>query len=163
MCLLYLSRIKSLAVSEAHGAVEKMCLEDGTYSDLTILSEEDRRFPCHRIILAAKSPTSRAMMNIEIRDKEHYSNSVVGAFVDYFYEGEVSSEVLESNLYSLLETVKTQVENSAIISLAMENVGEMFSLSNLHKVGTLEATRIFVVENKKISISGTSVRSPPAS
>ena len=142
MCLLSLSRSKSLAVSEAHGAVEKMCLEGGAYSDLTILSEEDRRFPCHRIILAAKSPTSRAMMNIEMRDKEHYSNSVVGAFVDYFYEGEVSSEVLESNLYSLLE---------------------MFSLSNLHKVGTLEATRIFAVENKKISISGTSVRSPQAS
>ena len=142
-----------------------MCIEDGTFSDWTIISEEGQRFPCHRIILAAKSSTMKAMMTTEMKEKEdsetriHYSTQVVGAFVDYFYKGEVPQLVLEANISSFLELsdlynlapLKAQVEDTAITSLTMENVVEMFSLANLYNAEILkEATKFIIVENKKI-------------
>ena len=142
-----------------------MCIEDGIFSDWTIISEEGQRFACHRNILAAKSSTMKAMMTIEMKEKEeketklNYSNKVVGAFVDYFYKGKVPSSVLEENLSSFLdlsvlynlEPLKAQVEDLAIQNLTVENVVEMFSLANLHNADTLlEATKVFIVEKKKI-------------
>ena len=158
-------RSKSLATADLIGPIEKLCLEDGTFSDWAIISEEGQRFPCHRVILAAKSSTMRAMMTIDMKEKEeretklNYSNKVVGAFVDFFYKGEVSPEVLESNLCSFLklsdyyhlESLKAQVEDTAIKSLTVENVVEMFSLANLYNAEILKkASRYYIVENKKI-------------
>ena len=146
------------------GAVEKMCYEDGIFSDWTIISEEGQRFPCHRIILAAKSSTMKAMMTTDMREKEeketklHYNNQVVGGFVDYFYKGEVPPEILKQNLSSFLaisdfyhlETLKVQTEDAAIKSLNIENVVEMFSLANLHKaIKVKKAIKFFILENKK--------------
>ena len=153
-----------MAAPDPPGAVEKMCLEEGVFSDFTITSEEDGRFPCHRNILAAKSSTLKAMLTIEMKEKDekefklHHSNQVVEAFVSYFYKGEVTSEVLEGNLPSFLElshfydleAMKAQVERTAINGLTMENVVEMFSLANLHNARALkEATSFFILENKK--------------
>ena len=147
------------------GAVEKMCYEDGIFSDWTIISEEGQRFPCHRIILAAKSSTMKAMMTTEMREKEEketmlkYSSLVVGAFVDYFYKGEVTPDVLASNISSFmkladlynLKPLRAQTEDAAIKSLTMENVVEMFSLANLHKARKLkEASTFFILDNRKI-------------
>ena len=145
--------------------MEKMCTELGVFSDWTIISEEGQRFPCHRLVLASKSSTMRAMMTIDMKEKEeketklNYSTNVVEAFVDFFYKGKVSSEVLESNLSSFLrladfyhlETLKAQVEEAAIKSLNLENVVEMFSLANLYNTGTLKkVTKFFIMENKRI-------------
>ena len=47
-----------------------MCIEDGIFSDWTIISEEGQRFQCHRNILAAKSSTMKAMMTTEMKEKE---------------------------------------------------------------------------------------------
>ena len=105
-----------------------------------------------------------AMMTTEMQEKEgketkvHFNNKVVGAFVDYFYKGEVPPEVLGSNLSSFLELsvlydlepLKAQVEDSAIQNLTMENVVEMFSLAKIYNAGTLlAATKIFILEKVK--------------
>ena len=142
-----------------------MCIEDGIFSDWTIVSEEGQRFPCHRNILAAKSSTMKAMMTTEMKEKEekvtkvNFSNKLVEAFLDYFYKGEVPRVVLETNLSSFmklsdyyhLEPLKAQVEDAAIKSLSIENVVEMFSLANLHNAQILKkASRYFILENKKI-------------
>ena len=139
-----------------------MCLEEGVFSDFTILSEEDRRFPCHRNILAAKSTVFKAMMTSEMKkENEHKlqeSTQVVEAFVRWFYKGEVSSEVMEANLstyvrladYYDLDAMKAQAEDAAIACLTLENVVEMFSLANLYNAGVLkEATEIFIEEKKE--------------
>ena len=142
-----------------------MCSEEGIFSDWTIVSEEGQRFPCHRNILAAKSPTMMAIMTSEMKEREeketkvHYNNQVVGAFLDYFYKGEVPTGVLEANISSFLdlaelyslERMKAQVEDVAIKSLNIENVIEMFSLADQFNAGALkEATKIFILENKKM-------------
>jgi len=159
------STLRTQSVSDPTGVIEKMCVEDGIFSDWTIISEEGQRFPCHRNILAAKSSTMKAMMTNNMKEKEeketkfNYSNKVTGAFVDYFYKGEVPQEVLETNLSSFmkisdyyhLEPLKSQVEDAAIKSLDIENMVEMFSLANLHNAETLKrVSRYFIVENKRI-------------
>ena len=50
-----------------------------------------------------------------------------------------------------MDPLKSQVEDSAIKNLTVENVVEMFSLANLHKADTLlEATKFFILKKKKI-------------
>ena len=143
-----------------------MCLEDSrVFSDWTIVSEEGQRFPCHRVILATKSSTMKAMMTIKMKEKEEketkliYNKEVVGAFVDYFYKGEIPTAVLEANISSFMELadlynldpLKAQVEDMAIKNLTLENVVEMFSVANLFNAEILkEASKFFIVENKKI-------------
>ena len=112
------------ATPDPTGTVEKMCVDNETLSDWTIVSEEGQRLPCHRVILAAKSSTMKAMMTIETRGKE----------------------AKETKIHH-----NNQVEDAAIKTLNIENVIEMFSLASVCHAGTLEeATEIFIVENKKI-------------
>ena len=143
-----------------------MCIEDSrVFSDWTIVSEEGQRFPCHRNILSAKSSTMKAMMTIEMKEKEeketklNYSNQVVGAFVDFFYKGEIPMLVLEGNISSFMELadlynldpLKALVEDTAVKNLTLENVVEMFRVAKLHDAENLEkASRFFILENKKI-------------
>ena len=70
--------------------MEKMCIEDGIFSDWTIVSEEGQRLPCHRVISVARSSTMEAVMTSSMKEKEVKEtkirdNRVVGAFLDYFY------------------------------------------------------------------------------
>ena len=64
--------------------------------------------------------------------------------------GNLSSYLALSELYNL-DPLKAQVEDMAIKNLTVENVVEMFSLATLHNADTLlEATKVYIVENKKI-------------
>ena len=104
-------------------------------------------------------------MTIEMEEEEeketrlNYKKEVVGAFVDYFYKGEIPTVVLEANISSFMELgdlynldpLKAQVEDMAIKNLTLENVVEMFSVANLYNAEALkEVSRFFIVENKKI-------------
>ena len=97
---------------------------------------------------------------------------MVGAFVTYFYTGEVPHVVLEPNLSSFLALselynllpLKAQAEDLAIRSLKMENVVELFSLASIHDAGILlEATNFFILVTRRPSGSRTLVRSLSAS
>ena len=156
-----------------------MCLQDGIFSDFTILSEEGGRFPCHRVVLAANSSYMKTMMTTKLNEEEqkqhklphNISNQVAEAFVAYFYKGEVTQEVLEANLSTFLDLsefydlgpMKGQVEDAAIKNLSVENMVEMFSLANIYNARTLnEATSYFIAENKR-DISQQDFSEVPAS
>ena len=97
----------------------------------------------------------------EKKENEHKleeRNQVVQAFVSWFYIGEVPSEVMDANLSSFLRladyydlaAMKAQAEHSAITSLTVENVLEMFSLADLYNAKVLkEATSLFIKEKKE--------------
>ena len=157
---------KSQAAPEPTGPMEKLCIEDSSvFSDFTIISEEGQEFPCHRLVLAAKSSTMKALMTTEMREKEEkktnikYNNQVVGAFVDYFYNGEIPKLVLEGNISSFMELadlynldpLKALVEDTAVKNLTLENVVEMFRVAKVYDAKILEkASSLFILENKKI-------------
>ena len=134
----------------------------GLFSDFTIRSREEKRFPCHRIILAARSNYFKSMLSSPMKEEEEHkldhSNQVVEGFVRYFSEGKVPAEVLISSApqylqlsdYYLLEPMKAQAEDAAIMGLNLDNVVEFHHLAHLYNAEVLKkATSIFIKEKKE--------------
>ena len=133
-------------------------------TDFTILSQEGKEFPCHRLILASQSATMLAMMTSDMKEKEEnqvsvkYSEEVVGHFVEYFYSRKVPREALQANLASFFELagqynlapLKTLTEEAAIQLLSLENMIELYVLGDLHSAASLKReAKAFIKRNKK--------------
>ena len=134
------------------------------FTDFTILSQEGKEFPCHRVILASQSPTMLAMMTSEMKEKEEnqvrleYNEEVVGHFVEYFYTRKVPQEALQTNLASFFELagqynlapLKTLTEEAAMELLSVENMIKLYVLGDLHSAASLKSeTKAFIRRNKK--------------
>ena len=134
------------------------------FTDFTILSQEGKEFPCHRLILASQSPTMLAMMTSEMREKKlsqvsvKYTEEVVGHFVEYFYSRKVPREALEGNLtiffdlagFYDLASLKLLTEEAAIGILSLENMVDLFVLGDLHSAaGRKSEAEAFIRRNKK--------------
>ena len=137
---------------------------DRLFTDFTILSQNGKGFPCHRVILAAQSPVMLAMMTIEMKEKQEnqasvqHSDEMVGHFVEYFYSRKVPQEALQANLASFfdlagfynLAPLKLLTEEAAIQMLTVENMVELYVLADLHTAAGLKnGAEIFIQKNKK--------------
>ena len=64
---------------------------DRLFTDFTILSQDGKEFPCHRVILAAQSPVILAMMTNNWKERQENqitleeSDEVVEHFVEYLF------------------------------------------------------------------------------
>ena len=134
------------------------------FTDFTILSQDGKKFPCHRVILASQSSVMRAMMTNDMKEKEEkqvtvkQSDEVVAHFVEYFYSRKVPREVLQANLaifFDLaglydLAPLKLLTEEAAIGMLAVETMVELFVLGDLHSAASLKSeAEAFIRRNKK--------------
>ena len=134
------------------------------FTDFTILSQEGKEFPCHRVILASQSATMLAMMTSDMREKEEnqvsvkYNGEVVGHFVEYFYTRKVPQEVLQTNLASFFELagqynlapLKTLTEEAAMELLSLDNMIELYVLGDLHGAASLKIeAEAFIRRNRK--------------
>ena len=133
-------------------------------TDFTVLSQEGKEFPCHRLILASQSATMLAMMTSEMKEKEEnqvrleYNEEVVGHFVEYFYSRKVTQEAFQTNLASFFELagqynlapLKTLTEEAAIQLLSVENMIELYVLGDLHSAASLKSEAgAFIKRNRK--------------
>ena len=133
------------------------------FSDFTILSQEGKEFPCHRLILAAQSPVMQAMMTNDMKEKKEskvtvkQSDEVVAHFVEYFYSRKVPQEALEGNLAGFFELaglyelapLKLLTEEATIGMLSVENMIELFVLGNLHSAANLKTQAEAFMRRKK--------------
>ena len=134
------------------------------FTDFTILSQEGKEFPCHRLILASQSATMLAMMTSDMKEKEEnqvrleYNEEVVGHFVEYFYSRKVPQEVLQTNLASFFELagqynlapLKTLTEEAAIELLSVDNMIKLYVLGDLHSAASLKSEAgAFIKRNRK--------------
>ena len=134
------------------------------FTDFTILSEEGKKFPCHKVILAAQSPVMRAMMTSDMKEKKEskvtmkHSEEVVDQFVEYFYTKQVPQEALNGNLAGFFELaglyelapLKLLTEEAAIGMLSVENMIDLFVLGDLHSAANLKTeAETFIRRNKK--------------
>ena len=134
------------------------------FTDFTILSEEGKEFPCHKVILAAQSPVMRAMMTSDMKEKKEskvtmkHSEEVVDQFVEYFYTKQVPQETLNGNLAGFFELaglyelapLKLLTEEAAIGMLSVENMIDLFVLGDLHSAANLKTeAETFIRRNKK--------------
>ena len=134
------------------------------FTDFTILSQEGKEFPCHRLILASQSSTMLAMMTSDMKEKEEsqvrleYSEEVVGHFVEYFYSRKVPREALQANLASFfelagqynLDPLKLLTEEAAMELLSVETMIDLHVLADLHSAASLKSeAEAFIRRNKK--------------
>ena len=133
------------------------------FTDFTILSQEGKEFPCHRLILASQSATMLAMMTSDMKEKEEnqvrleYSEEVVGHFVEYFYSRKVPREALQANLASFFELagqynlapLKLLTEEAAKELLSVENMVELFVLADLHSAASLKKEAEAFIKRKR--------------
>ena len=138
--------------------------KDRLFTDFTILSQDGKEFPCHRVILASQSPVMLAMMSRDMKEKKEnqatvqHSAEVVGHFVEYFYSRKVPQEALQANLASFfdlagfydLTPLKLLTEEAAIEMMTVENMRELYVLADLHTAADLKTeVEAFIRRNKK--------------
>ena len=137
---------------------------DRLFTDFTIRSQEGKKFPCHRVILAAQSPVMLAMMSNDMKEKEKgqvtvkHCDEVVGHFVEYFYSRKVPREALEANLASFFELagmydlgpLKLLTEEAAIGMLSADNMVDLYVLGDLHSAANLKTeAKACIRKNRK--------------
>ena len=133
------------------------------FTDFSILSKEGKAFPCHRVVLASQSPVMRAMMSVDMREKQEdqavvdRGDEVVGHFVEYFYSRTVPEEALQANLASFfhladfydLAQLKLITEEAAFGMLSVENMVDLFVLGDLHSAALKSEAEAFIKRNRK--------------
>ena len=138
--------------------------EDKILTDFTVVSQDRKRFPFHRLFLATQSPVMMAMMTHDMKEKQEsevrleYSEEVVGHFVEYFYSRKVPQGALQANLASFFELagqynlapLKTLTEEAAMELLSVETMIDLYVLADLHGAASLKSeAEAFIRRNKK--------------
>ena len=144
-------------LSEDLGAV----LNDGTFSDV-VLSAGGRHFPCHRIVLAARSPVFRTMFQVKMLEKEadiielaDIEPEVLEEMLKFVYTDQVSNPVrsgiklLEAadrfGLVLLFHLCEAQIE------LTAENSTSILAITDQHNADHLkERTLDFISKNIRL-------------
>ena len=136
--------------------------EDGDFTDFTLESEDGTKFPVHRNVLAAQSSVLRRMFLTPMEERKtssiklQYKADIVRKFVKSFYKREIEEEE-EENLRCVMELaekydiphLKEEVEEVAIWQLTVENMVDMFLLTDFHSAEDLRsAAEIFIKTNR---------------
>ena len=88
---------------EKKPSILKKMYEEKKFADYKIVSQREKRFPCHMVVLAAQSSTV-LRKKLEV-DKEYgtneltlpFANNVVEKFVRFFYDEEIKDERIKEN------------------------------------------------------------------
>ena len=138
----------------------------GKYTDVTIVCQ-GREFPCHKAILAGRSPVFEAMFSNNFKEAEENKVEVVDIDADTFgdmlifmYSGKV--ENLKTNAENLmmagdkydLQELKQMAEESLSLNLGVDNVLDVLVTAYLLDATNLKTLAMkFIGENaKKVSV-----------
>ena len=138
----------------------------GKYTDVTIVCQ-GREFPCHKAILAGRSPVFEAMFSNNFKEAEENKVEVVDIDADTFgdmlifmYSGKV--ENLKKNAENLmmagdeydLQDLKQMAEESLSLNLGVDNVLDVLVTAYLLNATNLKTLAMkFIGENaKKVSV-----------
>ena len=136
---------------------------DGKFPDVTIVCQ-GREFPCHKAILAGRSPVFEAMFSHSMKEKIENQVEVVDIDADTFaemlefiYSSHVAlnSKVSIANLlvaaekYNLVD-LKKLCEERLCVQMSVNNVLDMMELADLHNAANLRAMALkFIGRNAK--------------
>ncbi|CAO1409249.1 unnamed protein product [Diamesa hyperborea] len=130
------------------------------YSDFTFIVER-KRFPVHKIILAARSPVFKAMFSTnmeEARSNEtvitDVSSESFGEFLNYLYSGKCPNlEVYAMDLLVIadkyeIDDLKKLCEVKILLNLTQENAPAVFELANIYRCANELKTEAFELIKK---------------
>ena len=146
-------------------------LEDQEFSDVEILCDGSV-FPCHQIILAARSPVFRAMLQADMKEKqtrkidiEDSKPEIVGEMLRFIYTGDIPNEKLDALASDLLGTsdkyelnyLKKICEDKLCSTLKVDNSIECLVLGDLHNASKLKKMALELVAKNMSKIVETDV------
>ena len=136
----------------------------GKFTDVTIVCQ-GREFPCHKEILAGRSPVFDAMFSPNFKEGTENKVDVVDVapeiceeLLRFIYSGKVGDSCLKeiagdlfaaAEKYGVLD-LKELCEESLCVNMTVGNVLEMMELADLHNAANLRAAALkFIGENAK--------------
>ena len=132
-------------------------LQDTSSCDFTLRCNKDKQVQVHRLILSARSPVFKAMMESDMKENRngevelHCSEETVNALVHYIYTGELKEEVKGEIITELVKLgheyqINDLVEDCAdIFEITEKNVLQLGGAQTLLKVCAK-----FISENKRV-------------
>jgi len=139
-------------------------LADKEFSDIEIHSDE-KVFPCHQVVMAARSPVFKAMIQAEMKEKqdkkiviEDADPSTVAEMLKFIYTGDTSLGETEEKTKDLLRVAekyqlddfKEVCEEKLVSNLSIKNSIEFLVLGDSHNASTLKKMALnFIAKNMK--------------
>eukprot|EP00092_Neocalanus_flemingeri_P007405 GFUD01007997.1.p1 GENE.GFUD01007997.1~~GFUD01007997.1.p1 ORF type:complete len:375 (-),score=92.45 GFUD01007997.1:75-1199(-) len=135
------------------------------YCDFTLISNDGKVFPCHKIILASRSPVMQRMMEsgmIETKKQQleikNYDSDIVDVILDFMYKGDIQRDTLKSiaeqifmaaNFFQMT-TLKTLTELALIEQMNTKNMLQRFLMADMHDAKELRlASKNLIIENSE--------------
>ena len=146
-------------------------LEGKQFSDLEIHCEETV-FPCHQLVLAARSPVIRAMLDSDMVEKQtkiiiikDAKPDIVAEMLNFIYTGDITNEKMDEMARALLgiadmyqlDFLKKMCEDKLCCTLEVDNSVECLVLGDSHNAPTLKMMAIKFIGKNITKIVDTDV------
>ena len=146
-------------------------LADKEFCDVEIQCEESV-FPCHQLVLAARSPVFRAMLQVDMKEKqtkkiviEDSKPEIVSQMLNFIYTGDIANEKLDdmaSDLlavgekYQLIHLTK-MCEDNLCSTLDVDNSIKYLVLGDIYNLLTLKTLALELAAKNMKKIVDTDV------
>jgi len=134
------------------------------FTDFEIVCQ-DRSIPCHKVVLASRSPVFRAMLlndmeessSSKVQPKE-FDSQTISLLLRFLYRGKLEQDLLDKNAEAVFKAadyyevtdLKRLCEKSLIKKITIANMLEFLVLADMYKARDLrEATKNLIVANSK--------------
>ena len=140
----------------------KETLMNPSMSDVTIVVDDGRRIPAHKVILAARSPVFAAMFEHGMRENvenevhiDDIDGEVIDKMLEYIYTGQLNG-VISTVVDRLLvvadkydhRELKSLCEEKLLDNLTADNAWDLLVVAKMHGAEELKAAAIDVVLQK---------------
>ncbi|XP_014209136.1 TD and POZ domain-containing protein 1-like [Copidosoma floridanum] len=133
-------------------------LEEGTFSDIVLVSNDGTEFPSHRNVLGSRSSVFAAMLKHDMKENqerkikiEDFNNYTVKSMLHYIYTNEfktgecdVTKLLLVADKYAI-EGLKQLSEISLSNSITTENVVDRFLFADFYRAETLKSRSVYFI------------------
>ena len=146
-------------------------LDTKEFSDIKIHCDE-KVFPCHHFVLAARSPVFKAMLQAEMKEKqakkiviEDCNPRTVAQMLKFMYTGDISLDDREDLTTDLLRAadmyeldgLKVMCEEKLVSNLSVENSIEGLVLGDSHNASKLKRMALDLIAKNMKTIVNTEV------
>lgn len=141
-------------------------MEDDRFSDVTLVSDDGKHFPCHRSVLAVSSPVFNAMFTTEMAEKKQseiqicwINGDTLSKMIEFIYTGELShlpakkstdfvkDLFLAADMYAL-DRLKASCQLVLIQAISTENVCDLLVFAEMSNCGVLHKIALrFIGDN----------------
>jgi len=164
-------------LQQRHERLEKLSndlcqlLAEKELSDIEIHCDE-KVFPSHQVVLAARSPVFKAMIQAEMKEKqdkkiviEDTDPSTVAEMLNFIYTGDISPDGMEEMTKDLLrvadkyqlDDLKEMCEEKLVSNISVENSIEGLVLGDSHNASKLKKIALNLVAKNMKKIVDTDV------